>query len=481
MKLIRNLRGGHLFKDVPPETAALLRAVSSFPNPAYESAKKFSRFSSTNVPRHIRFLSEEDGDIEVGRAAYFVDLLPPEVQHKLWHECWERADRIKIPQKWPKPKLTPNAEQASALKALDETLEEGSRPHGNLLVYASTSVGKTIMLSLMARRLGQATMVMVHTDQILLGWYEDLYKLFGLRRDDIGLIKAGSTIIRRPITLVSAKTMDRRQDSWAEFNRCFGTVVLDEVQNVGSSYIYNFLAQSTAKYILGATGTESSDGKPNWRLRSIYGNPIIDINTYGVETSNSMPVSEAVLIETNFEYEGQADNIDQAELNLTLACDDARNRLIVQHAKSDWQEGKVVLIVTKSLEHVNLLVDMLKEAGVENVNAVTGETNKSRFYNLKLRKAVADGKVTMIVASLMAFQQGANVPKLDCLHLAIPPANPGGLEQIIGRIRRKAEGKTEAIIRYYYDRKVGYLAGVFRRVALPVFRKMKIPGWTNVF
>jgi hypothetical protein len=93
---------------------------------------------------------------------------------------------------------------------------------------------------------------------------------------------------------------------------------------------------------------------------------------------------------------------------------------------------------------------------------------------------ILDGDVRCLVATIPAIKLGANLNPLSSLHLAMP-IDSDGLEQLIGRVRRRAEKKSSCGLVYYFDTRVPYLKRFFYNKATPVFRKLRVPGYANTF
>lgn len=449
---------------------------TSFPNPAYEATVQFSRWGpSASIPETLDF-SEFEGERGLYVSRGSVAFLSPKLRKRI-HRAILIDKRRFVRTKWPRLRLTLNDEQQECMQALKRVLANGQRPFGNLLFLASTSAGKTILQIAIARYLGQSVLVVCPTDQIMRAWYADLTKALGLTRNQIGLIRGKAFSIRLPVTLTTPQTLCRREERWKEINTQFGAVVVDETQIVSAPKLFAFLQQSPAAYRIGATATQQARVGVNHHLRALFGEPVLALNVYGRNTSTAMRITDVSLVETPFRFTHQSDNIDWFQLGLALTSSEERNRLIVRNIHKEWSEGRVILLVTKLREHVEVLYEMLTEAGVVNVNRLTGDTNADNFYTKKLLKLVADRKVTCIVATQQAIKIGANIPALDSLHIAIPPANTRDFEQLVGRIRRKTDGKTKASVTYYLDVKVGYLMRLYRKIAVPVFSRLQVPGY----
>jgi superfamily II DNA or RNA helicase len=480
---LRGTIGPYLtIRAVPRRIKKRLLKENRIKNPAYEQAERFSSYNAVadDIQEYLEFAWEYEPDNEVICYRGALEKLPSTMQHLRKITKWN-DERIMVPATFPKLRLEWNEEQKYCMEALEDVLKHNRRPFGNLLFLASTSVGKTILQASVAARLGQRALIICPTDLIMRAWYDDLNKAFGLSRGDVGLIKRNKFDIGKHFTLASLQTLGRRRHKWAKLNRKFGTIVVDEVQGCSAETLHSFLTQSPAKYLVGATATtETRDGE-NHHLKALFGSPIVQVNTYHRETQTSLPISEVRLVNTSFKYRCQIDNLDWHDLAMNLCGDEDRNALIVKNIYKEWSSGRSVLVVTKTREHATLLTEMLLEAGIKNVNEINGETNQNKFYTDKLLQWVKERKVTCIVATLQAIKTGANIPMLDSLHVAMPPANKRDWEQLLGRIRRKAEGKKSAIVTFYYDALVPYMMNLFKRIVIPVFRKMKCPGYENMY
>lgn len=463
------------FRNLPPECVVELVRVNTHPNPAYLAATKYSHWNNCDLPQFLEYFWHEPSSQEFAmQRGGFLEALPQDMRNYLL--SLPRTDsrlRSRLPANWlPAPLLTPTPEQQALLDQFEDTRVNGLRPFGNYLLLASTAVGKTVLGLLLAQRLRRKTLVLCPTDLILRGWFADAEKCFGVKRNQLGLVKRDKFQLR-DLTFASPQTLHRRREHWPKLNEEFGTIIVDEAHMLTAPTMYEFVEQCRAEYLIGLTATESVDnGRLNVPLRALLGPACAELHSSGVG-SNSMQVTSCNIVRTAFEYEGVADSIDWHELMNQYVTDEARNELIVDSIRADWLNGRCVLVTTRSLEHVNLLCDMLEEAGVANVNRLTGDTNGDRFYTEQLLKQVAAGKITCVVATISAIKVGANVPRLDSLHMATPMAKQHNIEQLIGRIRRVAAGKDRADVTYYLD-KGGYFAHLLSTKLLPVCVKLGI-------
>jgi superfamily II DNA or RNA helicase len=288
------------------------------------------------------------------------------------------------------------------------------------------------------------------------------------------LIKQGKWEIKSPFTLASVATLGRRKHIWSELYNQFGTIICDEVQTVSAPNLFDFLLHCPACYLIGASATPRKD-KNNFWLNSIFGPIVKRVPEIPGDTATSLAVQDVKIISTEFVYScGRGEILDWNDLAKYLLSNEERNALIVRNVIEDWRAGRVILIVSKRLAHVYLLKSLLEEAGIEDVNLIVGETNADRAYTESLIKAIEKRKVRCVIATVAAIKLGANIKALDCLHWAMPVANKKDIEQLLGRIRRRVEDKKFCTAVYYLDQRVPYLVNLFKRKAIPVFRKLHI-------
>lgn len=462
----------------PPDLVKELENRLTFDNPTYLAAQHFSPYGQVSmaIPRTLTFYEHTETGIRLPRG-FSSRVLSLKNRARFDNLTWQNCG-VSVPATFPKAKLALNEAQQAMLDAFREAKRD-SRRSGFLFVMP-TAWGKTLLQAALAQETGQLTLVLCVTELILRAWYEDLQKMYGLKPKQIGLVKAGKEEWKSPFTLASVATIGRRRQFWPEYYSKFGTVVLDEAHIVSQPNLYEFLWGCPARYLIGATATPSMEGF-NGHIHLTFGNPVKRINLSHKDTSTSMAIRGVNLIDTKFKFSYIEGAIDWASLSQALMDDMDRNDLIVQTVKEEWDQGRVILVTTRRIPHVELLVEMLKDVGVSDANALTGETNTDRAYTRSLLQMLSKRKLRCVVATNAAVKLGANIPVLDSLHLAMPVVRKHIIEQLLGRIRRRETNKTRCTVTYYMDRHVPYLFRLFYRQYVPVFRKMKIGKYANTY
>lgn len=128
------------------------------------------------------------------------------------------------------------------------------------LIVLPTGKGKSIIGLYLAAYFLEKTLIIVHKDDLVVGWKKDIELCFGSKIES-GLIKAKSRKVGEQITIATIQTLNRLDDNTVEeLSNTFGMVIVDEAHHCPASS-YDFLMRLKPKYRLGLTATpERADG-----------------------------------------------------------------------------------------------------------------------------------------------------------------------------------------------------------------------------
>ena len=469
----------------PPRLEEELRLLLTFHNPDYDMVKRFSPWENTKVVENVCLVEDFYDYIEFPRG---FDATRLTVEgFRLWKLIRWEDDRVTFNVKFPKVRLTLNADQLHIERAFLRAEQSRQRPSGSYLFVVPTSAGKTIAQAALAGHTGQKTLVLCKTNLIRKAWQADLYKLYGMNEDDLGVIQQKKYRLGEHVTLASIATLARRKHLWHEIFSQVGCLIIDECQIIAARTIQEVMAACPARYIIGMTATETRRDKKTFLVTACMGPVITRIFNKQRETENSVPLADTRVVRTLFRYvnsKGQnvpPDMLDFHELTEQMVADKMRNSVIVEEVYRDWKAGHSVLVTTPRVAHAHALMEQLRQRGVKDASVLTGTTNSQNFYTDKLIENILSRKVRCTVATTQAIKLGANLNPLDRLHTAIPPSNKEDLEQLVGRIRRKDPSKKDAVLVYYHDINCQYWHSRFKRVFVPTMRKLRVPRWVNAF
>lgn len=216
-----------LVYDLTSEQRKELKTHLMQDNPKYKNAKRYSGYKNVYVPKYIEYF--EEFSVSAGDGTRKKVLSVPigvNVQEVL--ECNEiqfKEGRNEIQVKYPKFKLELRNDQKIAEK---HYLEEIKKEYPKSIIQLPTGKGKSILGIHIAYTLKQKTLVLVHKDDLVVGWKKDIKLCFG-DSVDIGLIKAKSRKVGSQITIATVQTLSRMsEEELSKYTNEFGLVIQDE-------------------------------------------------------------------------------------------------------------------------------------------------------------------------------------------------------------------------------------------------------------
>jgi superfamily II DNA or RNA helicase len=134
-----------------------------------------------------------------------------------------------------------------------------------------------------------------------------------------------------------------------------------------------------------------------------------------------------------------------------IITDPDRNRQIVEWVMH--YQGRHQLLVSKRLEHLSILEDLLHVAGYKDpIYKLTGQDSSE---DREIAVAAINAAPGLLLSTLA--DEALDVPRLEVIHLPFPQKNSGLVTQQVGRVEREHLDKLEAIIIDYVDGNVGPL------------------------
>lgn len=236
-----------------PNYAEILKDSLTFDNPAYLKAKKYGRNRYISIPPYLTYYNEETEREGLSRIKVLECPIGVNLTSILKQPMIPIEDkRITVDVKYPKFKLELRDSQKKAETAYMQELNYSINPKS--IIQLPTGKGKTILALHLAQRLGQKTLVLVHKDDLVVGWTEDIKLCFG---DDIevGLLKAKSRKVGEQITIATVQTLGRMsEEELNTYTNQFGFVIQDECL-VGNTLVC--LEDGGVKKIQNIRNTES--------------------------------------------------------------------------------------------------------------------------------------------------------------------------------------------------------------------------------
>lgn len=321
--------------------------------------------------------------------------------------------RIEVPQEFPEFRFKLRESQQVVYDQINS----------DAFINAWTSWGKTFTALAIAGKLKQKTLIIVHTIALREQWAQEVRKVYGFEPSIIG---SGKVDMSAPITIGNVQSLAKMPRHLLE--KTFGTIMVDECHHIPSKTFSTLIDTSHAKYKIGL----SASSKRKDKLHILFSD-FFSKKTFTPPRENYVtPTIHRVSIPIRLADGAQS----WAEKVNDLCYSEDYQRYIALIAASYAAKGHKVLVVAARTQ----LLERCHELTPDSV-CIIGST-KNRQQNLD--KIKAEAKV--LYGSINIFSEGISVNELSCLIMATPLNNEPLLEQLIGRVIRKSEGKLDPVI-----------------------------------
>jgi len=355
-----------------------------------------------DVMCNLRIIDERNLSIPSGR----IDLIP---------EGYEIIDRrVLAPVEFPEFAFTLRPDQQEIYDKVDD----------NCLINATPAWGKTFTGIAIARKLGQKTLIVVHTTFLRDQWVKEIKKTLGITPGILGGTKKD---FDGPIVVANIQKLANIMPS--EYSKTFGTVIVDESHHIPATTFSNVIDKMHARYKIGLTASKRrKDGK------HVIFPDYFSTNNFVAEKTNSM---EPVVHRLQVPFIVR-DGPDSWAIKVNELTGDPSYQLCISTvAQAYAYKGHKVLVIANR-------TDLLRAAKILTPRSVC-ITGAEKDREELIRRIVED-EADIVFGSTNIFSEGVSINQISCIVLATPMNNEPLLEQIIGRMTRKMENKIQPVL-----------------------------------
>lgn len=344
----------------------------------------------------------------------------------------------------------------------------------NGILHATTAFGKTVTAAALIVRRSVNTLVLVHTNALLLQWKEQLERFLTIKdkipeepvkrgrrksKSPIGLLGGAKDTLHGIVDIAIIQSCISDEEI-KPFVRNYGMIIVDECHHIPAANFEKVLDYTNARYVYGLTATpHREDGL----------DPITYMQCGPVRYKSDAKAQIArqsfgrILIPRFTAFRVLEEKANANLYNADLATDKARNELIVKDAVSALNDGRTPLILTKLKEHIVILNEMLSPF-CSNIICLTGTApQKEKRLAMERLKCIPDEEPLIVIATGKYVGEGFDFPRLDTLFMALPISYSNIVQQYTGRLHREYEGKKEVQVYDYIDIHVPGLAKMYSR------------------
>lgn len=490
MEIIKTNR--QVLLNLNSEQELKVKTSLTFDNPAYLSAKRYSRSRYISIPPYIEYYKKVSGGLSIPIGVDLKNLLDVHIPIK------DVTDNRMIRNvEYPPFVLTLREDQEKAKSAYLYSQKKEQYPKS--LIQLPTGKGKTILALSIASTLKQRTLILVHKDDLVTGWQKDIELCFDGEVEP-GLLKAKKRVMGKQITIATVQTLSRMNEEELEsYLDRFGLVIQDECHHVGLN-IFNIIDRFNSKYKLGLTATPTRGDGLDFVFDLFFGG-IVFKSEYVAEDKDILPV-EVILKESKavyepFLYDNQVFNKrdfseeelpDRVELLSNIPYED-RPRVpflviddclvgskkhmigVCKDIIKEYREGHSCIAFFTQKEHIVLYYNYLKLFVSEETILLYYGDNKEKSEVLMEKAESRQCLITL--ATYAKATEGTNVKSWECGFLVSSVNSEKNVEQAVGRIRRRKEGKLDRAKLYDYRFSQSYSISSHGSKRDKVYRKLK--------
>lgn len=435
------------------EQSEKIKESLTYDNPKYLQAKRFSGYKNIRIPPYITYYTEEKGVLSVPIGFNYKEIIGEQPFEDL---------RVEPKVTYPEFLFDLRHDQKVAEESYFDEINNNSE-FPRCLLQLGTGKGKTVLALHIAFRLSVKTLVLVHKDDLVVGWKKDIEKFFG-GKIDTGLIKAKSRKVGEQITIATVQTLSKMgEEELSQYTSQFGLVVMDECHRVGIN-IFNVIDKFGSKYKLGLSATPiRSDGLDfvfklffggigykhvieegdedicNCEVRKIRSNyvykPFVVGNQqiFNEEDFKGKMPKEFIYLE-DIPYKKRPRLMYSTVDNLAVTSNKTKVvvcKKIIEH----FREGHSIIAFFNQKEHINIYYRYLSRyIPSEKIALYYGDSKES---SQSLMEKAESKEVLITLATYAKATEGTNVKSWEVAFLVSSLNNRKNLEQATGRIRRK--------------------------------------------
>ena len=232
--------------------------------------------------------------------------------------------------------------------------------NNRVILEAQPGFGKTMVALALMRKLGQKTLIIVHTNTLLHQWQKRITDYFSLAQDDLGLIGDNKWKIGRKVTIASYMTLSRRGVD--EIKNDFGLIIVDECHHVPANTFSTVVKQFPAKNILGLTATTFRKDKLEKLIYLYVSDQVVTATNNALDENKGSGLTvKTELITRKTQFKGNGKLEDFQEACRLVITDVDRNEQIASDIASVLSTGAKCLVLTERVEHCETLLELVRQ------------------------------------------------------------------------------------------------------------------------
>ena len=472
-----------IFRRLGTTKEQIIKEDLTLENMAYHNAKRYSKYSSTSIPKYLFYYKQVDKSLYVPRGYN-----PP------FDVTVKEDRRIEVTVKYPRLKIDLRESQKEAkARYLDD-------PDTNSIITLPTGKGKSILGLSIAHSLRQKVLVIVHKTDLVDGWTQDAKVCFG-ENIEVGRIQGKKKVIGDQVTIATIQTLNRQSEEYLEslYNE-FGMIIVDELHHAGSKS-YELVNNFKGVYRLGLTATLERADKLESVIHFMFGGiayqyeiqedekDILPVTVYLKDSSveyeprymrnrnkwELVPYDQKAI---NYSYLSEIPfkdkpRVDFHDIDNAIVMDKKYTLQVCKDINKEYSKGRNCIVFFSKKAHIDHYYEVLSSIiDPSRIQKYYGDAKESKE---EMKRKAESGEVLVTLATYSIATEGTNVRAWQSAFLVSSMNNAKNTEQAVGRVRRTISGsnKNMSYVYDYHHPKVGVVSR-HRTTRLQRYHKLKL-------
>ena len=425
-----------------PNEITYLKRLASFTNPKfYELQKLRMPIFYKTTPRIISCFEEDERFL----------ILPRGCLEEIKKICEKSNVKLILKDKREKG-IEVDYKFNGKLNRKQEKAMNGLISYETGVLCATTGFGKTVIGANIISKLRTNTLVIVNRNNLLDQWKERLSYFLDIDKKEIGQCGASKESLNGKLDVASFQSLFKK-DNIEELVQNYGLVIVDECHHVAAYSFEKVLKAIRSKYVYGLTATPTR--KDGWHKIIYMQCGDIRVRVSNKDLKQNKEMEHTVIVrKTNYKYilTEEKEKIQISEILNDMCHNVFRNSLIIEDINKCILEGRIPIVLTERIEHLNILKEQLEKLNVP-VVIYKGNMGKKKTKEIRetIKKADESNEPRIILATSSSIGEGFDDSRLDTLFLTMPVSWKGRIIQYVGRLHRDHEDKDKVIVYDYLD------------------------------
>lgn len=338
--------------------------------------------------------------------------------------------------------------QQPFIRAVDRDIY-GEEISGILQGYPG--IGKTVIAAKIASEYKMKTLIVLDNSKLMEQWIDAFTKFTTITEDEIGIIKGPKMEVDKPIiiamvqTLVS-KTKKSLKETYTTIKDAgIGVVFIDECHKSSSAPKFSKASLFfNTPNVFGLSATPYNQDLARILMHGVMGKVLYKTTNYELvpdvyflKYNSGLPPSKFSRLKYARDMIGKVATY---------------NSIIIESAKYISIIGKVITKLVNSNHQTIVICSTIKQVELVRLELSAIGIDSEALYS---KKATIDETTNVVVATYSFAGAGFDLKTLSALVYASPYKGKKSTIQTIGRILRKSEGKTKAVVFDLIDQACG--------------------------